>query len=66
MNNGNIPAHLKRARLVPLSKVKGSSIASVQDIRPIMIKSHIFKIIEKVLLLRIKNSRSNLLHSGAY
>ena len=66
LNEGSIPSHLRWARLVPLSKVKGSAIATIQDIRPIMIKSHIFKIMEKVLLQKIKSTRSNLLRSGQY
>ena len=58
MNSGHIPEHLKRARLVPLTKIKGSSTASVHDIRPIMIKLHIFKVMEKAILIKIKSDKS--------
>ena len=66
MNSGHIPEHLKTARLVPLTKIKGSSKASIHDIRPIMIKSHIFKVMEKAILLKIKSTKSRLLMSGSY
>ena len=66
LNRGEISNHLKIARLVPLTKIKGRSVASVEEIRPIMIKSHLFKIIEKVVLNKIKSTRSTLLHSGDY
>ena len=66
MNRGQVPKHLLKARLVPLSKVKGSSNAAIQDIRPIMIKSNIYKIMEKTILQKIKDSKSNLLKSKKY
>ena len=66
LHEGVIPDHLKRARLVPLTKIKGSSVATIEDIRPIMIKSHIFKVIEKAILNKIKQSSSTLLSSGDY
>ena len=66
LHEGAIPDHLKRARLVPLTKIKGSSVATIDDIRPIMIKSHIFKVIEKAILNKIKQSSSTLLSSGDY
>ena len=47
INSGQIPEHLKSARLVPLTKIKGQSTASIQDVRPIMVKSHIFKVMER-------------------
>ena len=51
---------------MPLSKIKGSSSATVQDIRPIMVKSHLYKIMEKTLLNKIKQRGSSLLHSSSY
>ena len=66
INCGQVPDHLKIARLVPLTKMKGTSTATIQDVRPIMIKSHIYKVMEKAILNRIKDERSRLLISGNY
>ena len=66
LNEIKIPDHLKTARLVPLTKIKGSSTAAIQDIRPIMIKSHIFKVMEKSILEKLKSIKSNMLKSGDY
>ena len=66
MNSSHIPEHLKTARLVPLTKIKGQSTASIHDVRPIMIKSHIFKVMEKVILTKLKSEKSRLLMSGSY
>lgn len=66
INSGQIPDHLKDARLVPLTKTKGTSLATIHNVRPIMIKSHIFKVMEKVILNKIKNERSKMLMSGDY
>ena len=66
INSGQIPEHLKAARLVPLTKIKGQSTASIKDVRPIMVKSHIFKVMEKAILMKIKSSKSKLLTSGSY
>ena len=57
---------MRNARLVPLTKVKGSSTAALSEIRPIMIKSHVFKIMEKVILNKIKSCRSQMLNSKQY
>ena len=66
INSGQIPDHLKIARLVPLTKSKGSTTASIQDVRPIMIKSHIYKVIEKAILNKVKGEGSRMLTSGNY
>ena len=66
INSGRIPEHLKTARLVPLTKIKGQTTASIHDVRPIMVKSHIFKVMEKAILMKIKSSKSRLLTSGSY
>ena len=66
MNKGQVPDHLKCARLVPLTKIKGATTASIQDVRPIMIKSHIYKIMEKVILIKLKHTKSKMLMSGGY
>ena len=43
----SIPKYLYEGRLVPLSKNKGKDQAELKDIRPIVVKSHLAKILEK-------------------
>ena len=49
-----------------MTKIKGATTATIHDVRPIMIKSHIFKVMEKAILTKIKRERSKLLTSGNY
>lgn len=46
LNTGKIPSHLITGRVVPLSKKKGEKVVHLDDIRPIVIKSHITKIMD--------------------
>ena len=66
INTFNIPSHLKEGRLVALSKKKNDSTVTVNDIRPIVINSHITKIIEKAILNKLKLLKSKLLRVGNY
>ena len=54
MNNGDIPSHLREGRLVAFSKKKNNTAVTLNDIRPIVINSHITKIMEKAILLKLK------------
>ena len=56
-----MPDHLKIGRMVALSKRKGSSIASCKEVRHIAILSHLSKIIEKAILDKIIETKSELL-----
>ena len=66
LNRNEIGRHLKIARLVPLSKNKGSDIARVNEIRPIAVKSHLFKIMERAVENKLKQSGSRLLKCDGY
>ena len=44
LNSGVISPHLRDGRLVPLSKIKGKEIVKLDEIRPIVVKSHQSKI----------------------
>ena len=66
LNTNQVEEHLKIARLVPISKNKGSEIARENEIRPIAVKSHIFKIMERAVMNKIKDTKSKLLESGRY
>jgi uncharacterized Fe-S cluster-containing radical SAM superfamily protein len=49
----SIPDYLKEGRLVPLSKNKGKDLAGLKDIRPIIVRSHLAKILEKATLAKL-------------
>ena len=49
-----------------LSKNKTSEEPTIDDIRPIVIKSHLTKVIEKAILAKIKGKESKILHTAAY
>ena len=51
---GNIPRYLREGRLIPLSKNKGKDMATLKDIRPIVVRSHLAKILEKATLAKIE------------
>jgi len=48
-----IPKYLDEGRLVPLSKNKGKDQAELKDIRPIVVRSHVAKIMEKAIMERL-------------
>lgn len=56
LNEGKFPHYLLQGRLIPLSKVKGQDIISIEDLRQIVVRSHLCKIIEKAILARLKRS----------
>ena len=47
LNFGDLPEYLKEARVVALSKVRGSSVVEAEDVRFIAMRSHLSKVIEK-------------------
>ena len=51
---GSIPSYLREGRLIPLSKNKGKDMATLKDIRPIVVRSHLAKILEKATLAKIE------------
>ena len=57
----NIPNYLKEGRLVPLSKNNGKDMATLKDIRAIIVRSHLAKILEKATLAKIESLAPHLL-----
>jgi uncharacterized Fe-S cluster-containing radical SAM superfamily protein len=64
--DADIPEYLNEGRLVPLSKNKGNDQALLKDIRPIIVRSHLAKIIEKALLAKMERVAPHLLHTAGY
>ena len=46
---------------MPLSKNKGKDIETLKDIRPIIVRSHLAKILEKATLAKIESLAPHLL-----
>ena len=62
----SIPDYLSERRLIPLSKNKGKDIASLKDIHPIVVRSHLAKILEKAVLAKIEERAPHLLATKQY
>ena len=57
----SIPRYLYEGRLVPLSKNKGKDQAELKDIRPIVVRSHVAKILEKAIMAKVAALAPHLL-----
>ena len=66
LNNSRIPDYLRVGRLVPLQKTYTKGPSSLDDIRPIVVRSHLSKIMEKAILERIKLESPHLIKSQVY
>jgi hypothetical protein len=66
LNNSQIPEYLKVGRLVPLQKTFTKGPCSLDEIRPIVVRSHLSKIMEKAILDRIKIQYPHLIASKVY
>ena len=53
--------YLDEGRLVPLSKNKGKDQAELKDIRPIVVRSHVAKILEKAIVAKVAAAAPHLL-----
>ena len=53
LNSCNIPEYLRVERLVPLQKTYTQGPVALDEIRPIVIRSHLSKIMEKAILEKI-------------
>ena len=62
----SIPGYLCEGRLVPLSKNKGKDQAELKDIRPIVVRSHVAKIMEKAILAKVEGRAPHLLQTRIY
>ena len=56
-----MPKYLYEGRLVPLSKNKGKNQAELKDIRPIVVRSHLAKILEKAIMAKVAALAPHLL-----
>ena len=55
LNTANLPEYLRVGRLVPLQKTATKGPVALDDIRLIVVRLHISKIIEKVILEKINS-----------
>ena len=62
----SIPKYLYEGRLVPLSKNKGMDQAELKDIRPIVVRSHLAKILEKTIMAKVATLAPHLLQTRIY
>jgi len=62
----SIPKYLYEGRLVPLSKNKGKDQAELKDIRPIVVRSHLAKILEKAIMAKVAALAPHLLQTMIY
>ena len=66
LNDAAIPDYLRVGRLVPLQKTQTKGPVSLEDIRPIVVRSHISKIMEKAILSKIEKCCPHLISSMIY
>ena len=59
----SIPKYLYEGRLVPLSKNKGKDHAELKDIRPVVVRSHLAKILEKAIMAKVAVLAPHLLQT---
>ena len=62
----SIPKYLYEGRLVPLSKNKGKDQAELKDIRPIVVRSRLAKILEKAIMAKVAALAPHLLQTRIY
>lgn len=62
LNKNRIPKYLKRGRMMALSKT-GKAEARLDEIRPINILSHITKVFEKAIKIKLAELKSSILKS---
>jgi hypothetical protein len=60
-NPMRMPKYLYEGRLVPLSKNKGKDQAELKDIRPIVVRSHVAKVLEKAIMAKVAALAPHLL-----
>ena len=62
----SIPRYLYEGWLVPLSKNKGKDQAELKDIRPIVVRSYLAKILEKAIMAKVAALAPHLLQTRIY
>jgi hypothetical protein len=63
--SGQFPKYLSDGRIVLLSK-DNKDFAEVSNTKPIVVTSHITKLIVKTIVIRLEKMRSTLLNTGSY
>ena len=66
LNDAVIPSYLRVGRLVPLQKTQSKGPVRLDDIRPIVVRSHLSKIMEKAILSKIEKECPHLISSKVY
>jgi hypothetical protein len=66
LNQGNIPEYLRVGRMVPLQKTSTKGTVALDEIRPIVVRSHILKIMEKAILVKVNESCPHIIESKLY
>ena len=66
LNRSQIPEYLRVGRLVPLQKTFTKGPCNLDEIRPIVVRSHLSKIMEKAILERTKSQHPHLIASKVY
>lgn len=66
LNQGDIPEYLRVGRMVPLQKTSTKGPVALDEIRPIVVRSHISKIMEKAILAKVNESCPHLIESKLY
>ena len=66
LNCAKIADYLKSGRLVPLQKTQTKGPVSLDDIRSIVVRSHISKIMEKAILEKIRVQCPHLIETKIY
>ena len=66
LNRAQIPEYLRVGRLVPLQKTFTKGPCNLDEIRPIVARSYLSKIMEKAILERIKLQHPHLIASKVY
>jgi uncharacterized Fe-S cluster-containing radical SAM superfamily protein len=57
---------LREERLIALSKKKGEQDVSIKDVRPIVVKSHLAKVIEQMIKTKLERMHSKVLSTRWY
>ena len=65
-NPMSIPKNLYEGRLVPLSKNKGMDQADLKDICQIAVGSHVAKILEEAIMVKVATLAPHLLQTSIY
>jgi hypothetical protein len=66
LNTKRIPEYLRVGRLVPLQKTLTKDPVGLDEIRPIVVRSHVSKIMEKAILEKINTTCPHVIASKMY